>query len=152
MSEGPRYRIDEPNVTSEAIDGEVIIVNLVNGYYYSAVELGAYVWGRISAGVPIPSMVGEISGLFDVDADVVERDLASFITKLREESLVVPAGQDATTAADERQNTLIEVAKPSAYAPPDLTSYSDMQDLLLLDPIHDVADVGWPTAKPESTG
>ncbi len=33
-----------------------------------------------------------------------------------------------------------------AFEAPVLESYSDMQDLLLLDPIHDVDDAGWPVA------
>jgi len=33
-----------------------------------------------------------------------------------------------------------------AYAPPVLETFSDMQDLLLLDPIHEVDDAGWPMA------
>ena len=34
-------------------------------------------------------------------------------------------------------------------AAPVLNKYSDMQDLLLLDPIHDVdEEAGWPTNKP----
>jgi hypothetical protein len=34
------------------------------------------------------------------------------------------------------------------FTPPVLEVFADMRDLLLLDPIHDVAEVGWPTAKP----
>ena len=34
-----------------------------------------------------------------------------------------------------------------AYRTPVLSIYTDMQDLLLLDPIHDVDQAGWPTRK-----
>jgi hypothetical protein len=30
-----------------------------------------------------------------------------------------------------------------------LNKYSDMQELLLLDPIHDVDDAGWPKPNPD---
>jgi len=37
----------------------------------------------------------------------------------------------------------------TVFAPPVLEVYTDMQDLLLLDPIHDVDEtVGWPSPKP----
>ena len=32
------------------------------------------------------------------------------------------------------------------YTAPKLATYSDLQDLLLLDPIHDVDETGWPAA------
>ena len=35
-----------------------------------------------------------------------------------------------------------------AYTEPSLSVFSDMQDLLLLDPIHDVSEAGWPMPKP----
>ncbi len=39
------------------------------------------------------------------------------------------------------------------YAPPALETYTDMQELLLLDPIHDVDETGWPAARPhQATG
>jgi hypothetical protein len=33
------------------------------------------------------------------------------------------------------------------FTPPALTKFTDMQDLLLLDPIHDVGSGGWPAKK-----
>jgi hypothetical protein len=39
---------------------------------------------------------------------------------------------------------------PGAFQPPTLESYNDMQDLLLLDPIHDVDDMGWPQKAPDA--
>ena len=36
------------------------------------------------------------------------------------------------------------------FAPPRLEKYSDLEDLLVLDPIHDVDEAGWPIAKAPS--
>ena len=33
---------------------------------------------------------------------------------------------------------------PATYSKPELHVYSDMEELLLLDPVHDVGDEGWP--------
>jgi hypothetical protein len=38
--------------------------------------------------------------------------------------------------------------KESKFEKPGLQKYSDMQDLLLLDPIHEVDEMGWPHALP----
>ena len=40
----------------------------------------------------------------------------------------------------------------AAFVPPALTIYEDMADLLLLDPIHDVDEAGWPMPKAADAG
>jgi hypothetical protein len=63
-----------------------------------------------------------------------ERALASLIA----DGLVVET-DDGTTADP------VPVTWPETYEPPVLKKYDDMADLLLVDPIHDVAaDKGWP--------
>ena len=37
-----------------------------------------------------------------------------------------------------------------SFEAPILHKYTDMQDLLLLDPIHEVDEAGWPSVKPDS--
>jgi hypothetical protein len=38
-----------------------------------------------------------------------------------------------------------------AFSPPVLQKFSDMQELLLVDPIHEVKAEGWPLTKSQST-
>ncbi len=41
--------------------------------------------------------------------------------------------------------------QPAVYVKPVLQRYSDYQELLLLDPIHEVLEsAGWPVAKPDT--
>jgi len=57
-----------------------------------------------------------------------------------------------TLNADQEPSTkpLTAVAVPpplqtgAAFAPPELHTFNDMNDLLLIDPIHEVAETGWP--------
>ncbi len=37
-----------------------------------------------------------------------------------------------------------------AFEAPKLEKFTDMQDLVLLDPVHEVDDVGWPAARPDA--
>jgi hypothetical protein len=43
-------------------------------------------------------------------------------------------------------------AAAAITAAPVLEKYTDMQELLLLDPIHDVEEAGWPKARPAAGG
>jgi len=38
-------------------------------------------------------------------------------------------------------------ADNARFQPPTLNKYTDMRDMLLLDPIHDVGESGWPVPK-----
>ena len=58
-----------------------------------------------------------------------------FWTQLENEAIVV-AYQDVSAA-------LAEVEIPSVYEPSSFNRYADMQDLLALDPIHEVNEEGW---------
>jgi hypothetical protein len=62
------------------------------------------------------------------------------LVQLQQENLIVPV--DGETAVD-LQPSNNGHDKPS-FTPPLLHKYSDMQELLLLDPIHDVDEAGWP--------
>jgi hypothetical protein len=62
----------------------------------------------------------------------------AFVAELAAEELVVAA--PAAEAAS-------ETAAPAPYAKPELNKYTDMQQLLLADPLHEVEEAGWPRTK-----
>ena len=41
-----RVRVNGPDVMHETIDGEVIVINLTSGNYYSVRGVGADIWSR----------------------------------------------------------------------------------------------------------
>lgn len=139
------FLVNAPSVVSEVIDGEVIVMNLKSGNYYSSDKVGAVVWSWIEAG----KTEEEINGLAARRYDAVSRDIRSelraFFDKLIEEALVreVAAPGSAAAIYDDRGSP----AQRETFVTPELCAYTDMRDLLLLDPIHDVDPVGWPTPK-----
>jgi hypothetical protein len=150
MSDDMKYRVNNPNVTSEEIDGEIIIVNLLNGNYYSAVDLAAHLWRRIERGDNVGSIRDELLVRFADQRDSIEVDLSEFLLKLESEALIVKQSREESPNDPAPNGNSVDIGMPASYSVPVLSCYSDMQDLLLLDPIHDVADVGWPTAKPDT--
>ena len=66
------------------------------------------------------------------------------MAKLQMENLVtsVDCLADVTPSAIENA-----VAVKQPFEAPILNKYNDMQELLLLDPIHDVDEAGWPNTK-----
>lgn len=141
--------IRSPEVVSEIIDDELIIMNLKTGNYYSSTAVGAAVWSLIEAGLNNDQIVDTVSNDYSVKKAAAEKHLFGFFEKLLNEGLV-----QAKEVDDASVTTFPEVGSASPkkpeFTPPTLNIYTDMQDLMLLDPIHDVGEVGWPQPKDDS--
>ena len=136
------YRINEPSVATEKLDNEVMIVNLEKGNYYSLTGTGATIWDLIVSGRTEAAILDEVMASYSGDSGDIRRNLDSFVSELCAEQLIV------TTEPKSLNGT--HAPKPVAgsrpkFAAPHLEKYTDMQELLLIDPIHEVNDDhGWP--------
>ena len=144
MSEAKRYKILSPQIIHETIGGEVVVVNLETGTYYSIEKVGAIVWSCIDHGCTIDSLVSHVAALCEGDPANIERGIQEFIDKLEKEKLILCVDSEAAGPADDHSHTVYP-EKKIPFDIPKLNVYTDMQDLLLLDPIHDVDESGWPS-------
>jgi hypothetical protein len=144
MNLNSRYRINSPAVIGEVIDGEAIIIHLDSGSYFSAQGTAARIWELVGQGATMQQMVEALTAEYDSDALAVSFALSALITQLSTHELIVP--DDKSAAAD---LVFTPVAQKQPFDEPRLEVFHDMQNLLMLDPIHEIdADRGWP-AKPQ---
>lgn len=141
------FRINTPQVIRETFEDEVVIVNLETGSYYSLDNVGAKIWELIEAGRSEVTIAAAIVHQYQGDDAEVAQAVARFLQELQQEELVLAAAQataEATICASD--GTLTNQPKPP-FIPPRLHKYTDMQELLLLDPIHEVDATGWPNSQ-----
>jgi coenzyme PQQ synthesis protein D (PqqD) len=135
------FRVNTPDVVHEVIEGEAVIVNLSNGVYYSVDRSGADIWELIEARTPAPAIVDALADRYACSREDIQTGVDHFLSQLQAESLIVPDGDQAIGPSP------LTAATPDGYRPrfetPTLQRYTDMEDLLLLDPIHDVDEQGW---------
>lgn len=134
------------DVVSEEIDGEVIIVNLKTGNYYSLTQSATVIWSCLARGETLEQILGVLQRRYLGDARVMRQGLTDLIRAMEAEELVrrvaagarnAGAGPSAPPAGDQEP-----------YLPPLFERFTDMGDLLLLDPVHEVEDQkGWPHPK-----
>ena len=146
-----RFRVNTPMVTHEIIDGEAVIINLDTGNYYSLVETGSLIWSLVDKGASASDVQSLVQQTYQGNATDIDRGVQELLGQLQQENLIVPV--DGAPPVDLTELEQILPAgnsheKPS-FNPPLLNKYSDMQELLLLDPIHDVDEAGWPKPVPE---
>lgn len=119
------YRV-RPEVVHETVDGEVVIIHLGTGVYYSIRGRGVGLWEGAAAGATADRL-----------SRIAPDEAASFLGNLEAEGLIerISDGEDTWRDNGEPVNE-----------PPVLERFTDMEDLLLLDPVHEVDDQGWPHA------
>ena len=148
MIRATHYAIQRKAV-HEAFDDEVIVVNLESGSYYSVSGSGATIWKLIDAGASIPAIVRAVGERYRGDHDEIERAVGQFVDELRQEQLISPL--DRAAGSDGSRFDVVDAPTHGdrpAFEAPVLEKYTDMEQLLLLDPIHDVDSTGWPSAAP----
>jgi hypothetical protein len=136
-----RFRVNTPTVTHETIDGEAVIINLDSGNYYSLVEAGSFIWSLVERGASASELQQVVQQTYQGDASDIDRGVQELLVQLQQENLIVPV--DGAVEPAEVLPSSNGHEKPLFNAPL-LNKFSDMQELLLLDPIHDVDEAGWP--------
>jgi hypothetical protein len=135
------FSIKRPEVVDETIDGETVIVNLENGVYYSLRKSGVDVWNLIEAGANLEELTGLLIDRYDGSPEVVRKAISELLVALQQEGLVQTS---STTRTVSQTPQALKKGAKERFEPPLLEKYSDMQELLLLDPIHEVDEEGWP--------
>ncbi len=119
-------------VAAKVIDGELIVIRLSDGTYYSTDNVGAKVWGLIEAHQDLASLVRTIARWYGAPPEQVANDVGALVRELAAERLiVVAAGASAAIASDGADAPPPDLP---AYETPRLNVYRDMGNLLALDP------------------
>lgn len=152
-----RYQLNSPQVVDEEVDGEIIVINLGNGNYYSLLEEGAEIWQLLSSGKSLGETMQLIESRYEAEKAVIDTGITQFVAELKKEGLIVLASDVQPTNASplpEVDQDAVSQELPTStsvrpvFTAPKLNMYIDMQDLMLLDPIHEVDETGWPSATP----
>lgn len=146
-----RYRVNMPAVAAEIIDGEAVIMNLKSGAYFSSRDTGCILWRWIEQGVPQTVMVQSLQEMFAAPPEVVTDEVEKFVARLLEYDLIrllTPELMARMGPAPIPDAPAAAISAGSPFVAPILTAFTDMEDLLLLDPIHEVdEETGWPRPK-----
>ena len=147
MSTQDRYQVNSPQVVHETIDGEVVIIHLDTGCYYSLDGVGAVIWNQLDHGASLGETSNRLAQQYPASQPEADGTVAHLVSELQAEGLIVPRdGQPVPTAGQ----TEAQTAWPAGFKSPVLHKHTDMQDLLLLDPIHEVDETGWPSVKKDA--
>lgn len=139
-----RFTVNAPAVLSEVIDGEAVMMNLQSGHYYSAQGTGALVWQWLEHGCSDGEAAAALAARYGLGGAEASRAVGHFVAELECHELVTEsAARVPRVPADAGPGDA-----PAAWAAPVLSVFTDVEDVLLLDPIHAAGEAGWPTPEP----
>ncbi len=146
-----KFSVKNPPIVSESFGDEALIVHLEKGTYYSVRGTAFAIWGLIIGGRSVATIVDNLCARYEGSRTEIQGAVRELLDTMRQEGLIqedgsAPANSSGTEALDSPAPT----AKP-AFEHPQLEKYTDVEQLLALDPIHDVDATGWPQLNPEKS-
>ncbi len=125
-----RFQILEDKVAAKVFDDEVIIIDLSNSFYYSLSGAGQPIWALTAAGWSTVEMARKMTEVFGVDGDVIARDIDALVDRLIADGLI----EEDPDRQPDPAVTLSLPKRGAGYVAPDLERFTDMEDMLALDP------------------
>lgn len=141
------YTARQDNIVHDTIDGEVLAIRSDTGAYYSMTGTAATCWVALLGGNDVGDVAAAVAAHHGADTESVIESLRSFADTLVDEMLLVKSDVDQPG----QPSDLPAETASAAWSPPTFEKFTDMQDLLLFDPIHEVQPSGWPRAADTTT-
>lgn len=128
------YRMNAPTCISEAVEDDLILINLGTGLYYNMRQESAQAWQALAQGVRPSDLIAA-----NAWNETQRARFQEHLQYLLNEQLLV-SSPDSGHQVEAPQIDLTDVEDPFQA-----DVFTDMREMLLLDPIHDAsANLGWP--------
>ena len=144
MTGDTRFRVPPQKVVHETIDGETILIQLDTGCYYSLGATGAEVWALLGAEASREQILEQLRRRYQADPAEIESAVDRLLAELAAEDLIELDGPSAPVPQPHSNGGPPDADIRAAWLAPELQKFTDMQDFLRLDPIHEADDAGWP--------
>lgn len=139
MNLSRRFKLNAPSVSYKGLSDETVIVNQNTGIYYSLDIVGSFIWNILLQGVSLEEILNQVKQKFEADPRIIEKDIWNFVSQLVDENLIKRLAEvELTFSFFENPQTSTQTKSP--YIAPCLNKYTEMQELLLLDPLFEEFD------------
>jgi hypothetical protein len=125
------YKENSPGVIHDEIDSEVVVVDLNIGHYFRINKGSSQLWNLIIKGNSISQIL-----TFCENRSELQLDIEDILQNLLNLQIICEAA--------EQSNPITELPKWK-YTKFEIEKFTDLEDILGLDPIHEVdEEKGWP--------
>ncbi len=141
MNTNQSYKLFNKKILSETVNGETLIVNLEVGHYFTLQGIGSFIWQLLLHGLSVEKISALIVNQGNCDTRRVASDIDAFIAELVQEKLIRPCAQPANAFIEQIDESVLGGFSPDgSYMKTAFQKFTDMEALLLADPIHEFTD------------
>lgn len=134
------FIINTPRMIHETLDQETVIIDTESGIYFNIGGSGSLIFQILKEGATNDTITDRLAVHYQSDPASLRPVVEKFTADLLTEAIIVVADQPT-----DAQSAMFSAADvPAFYTPPILNKFTDMEELLLIDPIHEVEERGWP--------
>ena len=141
------YVANTASVAHEAFDEETVLINLERGTYFSLRGSAPTLWLLLQQPVSVEGLVGVLAREVPLPADAGAA-IGAMLEQLAVEGCVLKLDAPEQLPTDLSSLALLG----GSFSLPDVQTFHDLQELIVIDPVHEVADFdGWPHRPPPFT-
>ena len=134
------YRLNDEKMFYDVADGIAVIIDFTTGVYYGMDELSSAVFDALMAGAGSESVLAQLKQLPGCPEDM-DAIYHSFLQKMLDREMILGDGEGGDCAA-------FDAALADKGFQLNCEDFSEVRDLLMADPVHDVEpEMGWPFLK-----
>jgi len=134
------YTFNSAKFAAEIFPDEIVVLDVIEGTYFSLGGAVPTIWSSLTGGVAIAEIAKALGEAYEMSQDELRIPLESLATQLLSEEIL-----SLGTASDRADPVSFAGIGAAAFPGFPVEKHEDMQDLLTLDPIHDVDQAaGWP--------
>lgn len=71
------------------MDGEIVMMNIEIGNYYSLGKTGSAIWNLLDKPIKVESLINEMLRKYNVTREQCEKEVISFLEELKKEGLII---------------------------------------------------------------
>ena len=135
-----QFKPNAPAVVAETIEGETVILHHRTGTYYDGSGSATLLWTAVESGADAQSLSKLLHAAYGIDAESASGAADGFLAFLLAHDLV-------TEHPGSPEPFAFQGPQEASFSAPELLVHTDLADMLLLDPIHEVDEAGWPQPK-----
>lgn len=139
-----RYRVWQ-SLAWEDFPGEIVAIDLQRGTYFNLAGGGVDVFRAFIEPASVDEVVAELAPRYDATPEALAEAVRGLVKDLVDRGLVVATSD---VASSERASASEQPGPRLPLTGFVLNAHEDLQDLIVVDPVHDTADEGWPNRKP----
>ena len=138
------YRINKGFIVHEHIDEELTVINLEKGHYFIGKGTAIDLFLMLEEPMTVDALVDGAMAVYSVP-DTVARDEVRLLIELWLTNGLISEVEDGSGISLTESDAVVGT-RP--WSKPIFVAFDDMQDLLLLDPIHEtnLDQQGWPVS------